>query len=59
MHNSVSVCFMVAYSFQLGRFCHIYLSDLEENKSVYVFDAEMFGFPTKNVRDPRFQDPAF
>ena len=34
-------------------------SNLGENKFVYVFSAEMSGFSTNNVRDPRSQDPAF
>ena len=46
-------------SFQYGKICHIYLRDLGENKSVYVLSSEMYGFPTKDVRDPKSQDPTF
>ena len=45
--------------FQYARICYINLHDLGENKSVYVLSVEMSGFSTKNVWDPRSQNPTF
>ena len=59
MNNSVSLCSNRANSFQYGMICHIYLLKWRGNKSVSLFSAEMSGFSTRNVRDPRFHDPAF
>ena len=61
MYNAQLSIFMLNYGnfFQYERIFHSYLYDLGENKSVYVFPAEMSGFSSENVRDPRSQDPAF
>ena len=60
--NNAQLCiFMLFY----GQFLtiwgirQIYLHDLGENKSVFILSAEMSGFSTKNVRDPRSHDPVF
>ena len=59
MHTYVSLCSIMNNSFQYGKICQIFLRDLGENKSVYVLSSEMSELPTKNVQDPRSQDPAF
>ena len=58
MHNWV-LCSGMTNSFQYQRIYILYLQDLGENKSVYMFSAEMSGFPAKHFQDPRFQDLAF
>ena len=54
-----NLCSIMAYSFQFGMICHIYLLKWRGKKSVYLFSVEMSGFSSINVRDPRSQDPAF
>ena len=59
MQNQLSVCSILAASFHYEWNCRIYVNDLGDHNSVYVFSAEMFGFCTKHVWDHRSKDPAF
>ena len=57
MVKYVSLCCIMATFLQYGRIVHIYIHNLVENKSDYVFSIELSGFSTKNVQDPRSYIP--
>ena len=44
MHNQVGVCSILATSFHYEWNFWIYVNDLADNNSIYVFSAEIYGF---------------